>query len=114
VVLDVLPKTFNRANTCVSGASWNSFRHHYPEKTFEEFWEFCCQYQSLHSYPLCFFMMMNDSCKIALVNPKACKTPLVKQELSAEIDASHCFVYDLAKNQGGRYLDGSCIELPFS
>jgi hypothetical protein len=113
MVLDVLPKTFNRANTCVSGASWNAFRHRYPEKTFKEFWGFCCQYQSLHSYPLRFFMMMNDSCKIALVNPKACKTPLVK-ELSAVIDVSHCFVYDLAKNQGGRYLDGSCIELPFS
>jgi hypothetical protein len=101
VVLDVLPKTFIRANTYVSRASWNAFQRRYPEKTFEEFWEFCCQYQSLHSYPLRFFMTMNDNCKIALVNPKACETPLVKEELSAEGDASHCFVYDLAKNQGG-------------
>jgi hypothetical protein len=52
MVLDVLPKTFNHANTCVSGASWNAFRRHYPEKAFEEFWEFCCRYQSLDSYPL--------------------------------------------------------------
>jgi hypothetical protein len=59
-------------------------------------------------------MTMNDSCKIALVNPKACETPLVKEMLSAERDGSHCFIYDLAKNQGGRYLDDSCIELPFS
>jgi hypothetical protein len=40
VVLDVLPKTFNRANTCVSGASWNAFWRRQPKKTFEEFWEF--------------------------------------------------------------------------
>jgi hypothetical protein len=39
---------------------------------------------------------------------------LVKEELPAEDDASHCFVYDFAKNHGGWYLDGSCIELPFS
>jgi hypothetical protein len=54
VALDVLPKTFNRANTYVSGASWNAFRCRQPKKTFEEFWEFCCQYQSLHSYPFAF------------------------------------------------------------
>jgi hypothetical protein len=113
-VLDVMPKTFNRANTCVSGASWTAFQHRYPKKTFKEFWEFCCQYQSLHSYPFCYFMTMNDSSKIALVNPTACEAPLVKEELHPEKDANHCFVYDMAKNRGGRYSDGSCIELPFS
>jgi hypothetical protein len=56
---------------------------------------------------------MNDSRKIGLVNPKACKAPLVKEELHAEEDASHCFVYDMDKSHGGQYLDGSCIELPF-
>jgi hypothetical protein len=114
VVLDVMPKTFNRANTCVSGASWNAFQRLYPEKTFEEFWEFCCCYQSLYSYPLCFFMTMNDSSKISLVDLKACEASLVTEELHAEEDANHCFVYDLAKSRGGWYLDGSCIELPFS
>jgi hypothetical protein len=54
VVLDVMPKTFNRANTCDSGAYWNAIQRRYPEKTFEEFWEFCCHYQSLHSYPFTF------------------------------------------------------------
>jgi hypothetical protein len=101
VVLDVLPKTFNRANTCVSGASWNAFRRRYPKKTFEEFWEFCCHYQSLHSYPLRFFMTRNDNSKIALLNQKSHEASLVKEELPAEEDASHCFIYDLAKNRGG-------------
>jgi hypothetical protein len=114
VVFDVTPKTFNRANTCVNGASSKAFQRWYPKKTFEEFWEFCCQYQSLHNYPLCYFMTMNDSSKISLVNPKACEAPLVKEELHAEEDADHCFVYDMAKNHGGRYSDGSCIEQPFS
>jgi hypothetical protein len=59
-------------------------------------------------------MIMHDSSKIALVNPKACEAPLVKEELHAEEDVNHCFVYDMAKSRGGRYLDGSCIELPFS
>jgi hypothetical protein len=40
VVLDVLPKTFIRANTYVSRASWNAFQRRYPEKTFEEFGSF--------------------------------------------------------------------------
>jgi hypothetical protein len=113
VVLDVTPKTFNRANTCVSGTSWKAFQHQYPRKTFEEFWEFCCQYQSLHSYPLCYFMTMNDNSKVALVNPKTCEAPSVKEELHKE-DTNHCFVYDMAKSCWGRYSDGSCIELPFS
>jgi hypothetical protein len=34
VVLDVPPRTFNRANTCVSGASWKVFQRRYPGKTF--------------------------------------------------------------------------------
>jgi hypothetical protein len=113
-VLDVTPKTFNRANTCVSGASWKAFQRRYPKKTFKMFWEFCCQYQSLHNYSLCYFMTMNDNSKITLVNPKACEAPLVKKELHVEEDANHCFVYDMAKNRGGQYSDGSCIELPFS
>jgi hypothetical protein len=85
-----------------------------PQKNFEEFWEFCCRYQSLHSYPLRFFMTMNDSNKIARVDPKVCEASLVKEELQAEEDVNHCFVYDLAKSCRERYLDGSCIELPFS
>jgi hypothetical protein len=52
--------------------------------------------------------------KIALVNPKACEAPLVKEELHAEEDANHYFVYDMTKSRGGRYSDGSCIELPLS
>jgi hypothetical protein len=108
-VLDVTPKTFNCANTCVSVASWKAFRHRYPEKTFEEFWDFCCQYQSLHSYPLHYFMTMNDNSKIVLVNPRACEAPLVKEELHAEEDVNHCLVYDMARSRGGQYSDGSCI-----
>jgi hypothetical protein len=57
---------------------------------------------------------MNDSSKIALVNLKACETPLVKKELHTEEDTKYYFVYDMAKSLGGRYSDGSCIELPFS
>jgi hypothetical protein len=59
-------------------------------------------------------MTRNDNSKIALVNRKTCEAPLVKEELPTNGDASHYFVYDLAKSRGGRYLDGSCIELPFS
>jgi hypothetical protein len=113
-VLDWTPKTFNRANTYVSGAFWKAFQRKYPKKTFKEFWEFCCQYRSLHSYPLHYFMIMNDSSKIALVNPKACEAPLVKEELHSEEDVNHYFVYDMANSLEGRYSDGSCIELPFA
>jgi hypothetical protein len=60
------------------------------------------------------FMTRNNNSKIALLDREAHEAPLVKEELPAEDDASHCFVYDLAKNRGGRYLDGSYIELPFS
>jgi hypothetical protein len=59
-------------------------------------------------------MIKSDSSKVALSNREAHEAPLVKEELPAEDDASHCFIYDLAKSRGGRYLDGSCIELPFS
>jgi hypothetical protein len=59
-------------------------------------------------------MTRNDNSKIVLLNREAHEALLVKEELPAEDDASHCFVYDLAKNRGGRYLDGSYIELPFS
>jgi hypothetical protein len=113
-VLDVTPKTFNRANTCVSGASWKALNADTPQKLSEEFWEFCCQYQSLHSYPIRYFMTMNDGSKIILVNPEVCETPLVKEELQTKEDLNHCFVYDMAKSHGGRYSNGSCIELPFS
>jgi hypothetical protein len=70
LVLDVMPWTFSRANTCVCGASWKVFQCQYPKKTFKEFWDFCCQYHSLHNYPLHYFMTMNDTSKIALVEPK--------------------------------------------
>jgi hypothetical protein len=95
MVLDAMPKTFNRANTCVGGASWKAFQRRYPEKTFEEFWEFCCQYQSLHSYQLLFFITMHNSSKIALINPKTCEAPLVKEELHAEEDVNHywCMIW---------------------
>jgi hypothetical protein len=112
VVLSVMPKTFNCANTCVSGASWDTFQRRYPEKTFEGFWEFCYHYQSIHSYPLRFFMTMNDSSKIVVLDSKAREAPLVKEELPNEEDVNHCFVYDLSKSRGRRYVDGSCIELP--
>jgi hypothetical protein len=114
VVLDVTPKTFNRANTCVSGASWKAFQHRYPNKTFEEFWELCCQHQSLHSYPLRCFMTMNDNNRMTLVESRSYEAPVVKEELHGEGDADHCFVYVLAKHRGGRYSDGSCLELSFS
>jgi hypothetical protein len=90
VVLDVTPKTFNRANTCVCGVPWKAFQRRYPEKTFNEFWEFCCWYQSLHSHPLHYFMTMNDNSKIVLVNPRVCEAPLVKEELHTEEDVNHC------------------------
>jgi hypothetical protein len=59
-------------------------------------------------------MTMHDSSRISFVNPKACEAPLVKEELLAEEDVNHCFVYDMAKSRRGQYSDGSCIELPFS
>jgi hypothetical protein len=59
-------------------------------------------------------MTRDDNSKIALVYRKTREAPLVKEELPAEGDTSHCFVHDLAKSRGGRYLDDSCIELPFS
>jgi hypothetical protein len=85
-----------------------------PIKSFKEFWEFCCQFQSLHSYPLCYFRSMDDNSKITLVDPRTYKAPLVKEKLPEEEDTDHCFVYDMAKSRGGRYSDGSCVELPFS
>jgi hypothetical protein len=109
-----MSKTFNRANTYVSMAPWKAFQRRYPEKTFEDFWEFYCQYQSLHSYPLRYFMTMNDNSKIALVDRRTYEAPAVKEALHEEEDIDHCFVYDLAKHHGGRYSDGSCVELPFS
>jgi hypothetical protein len=45
-------------------------------------------------------MTMNDSCKIALVNPKAHETPLVNEELPDKEDVNNCFVYDLSRSQG--------------
>jgi hypothetical protein len=114
MVLDVMPKTFNRANTCVSGASWKIFQCRYPTKTFEEFWEFCCQYYSLHSYPLHFLMTMNDTSKVACLELGACDTTEVKEEPYEEKDTNYCFVYYMARNYGGRYLDGCCVELLFS
>jgi hypothetical protein len=92
VILDVTPKTFNHANTYVSGASWEAFQRRYPKKTFEEFWEFCCQYQPLHSYPLCYFMTMNDSSKIVVVNPQVSETPLVKEELDDAEDVIYAII----------------------
>jgi hypothetical protein len=114
VVLDVMPKTFSRANTYLSGASWQIFQRRYPDKTFEEFWEFCCQYHSLHSYPFRYFMTINDASNIALVELKTYEAPEVKEEPYDEEDTDHCFVYDMARSRGGWYSDGSCIELPFS
>jgi hypothetical protein len=46
-------------------------------------------------------MTRNDNSKIALLNQKSHEDSLVKEELPAEEDASHCFIYDLAKNRGG-------------
>jgi hypothetical protein len=40
VVLNVMPKTFNRANTCVSGASWKAFQYQYPKRILENFRNF--------------------------------------------------------------------------
>jgi hypothetical protein len=88
VVLDVVPKTFNRANTCLNGASWKIFQRRYPTKTIEVFWEFCCQYHSLHSYPLHFFMTMNDTSKIVALEPEAREASGMKEE-SYEEDMDH-------------------------
>jgi hypothetical protein len=41
MVLDVTPKTFNRANTYIRGSSWKAFQRRHPSETFEEFWELC-------------------------------------------------------------------------
>jgi hypothetical protein len=59
-------------------------------------------------------MTENDNSKVAVVDSEACEAPLMKEELPDEEDVNHCFVYDLSRDWGGRYLDGSCIELPFS
>jgi hypothetical protein len=107
-VSDVMPKTFNGTNTCVSGASWNSFQRRYPEKLSKNFGSFVVVINH------CIAILCNDSSKIAVVDLKAHEAPLVKEELPAEEDANHCFVYDLSKSRRGRYLDGSYIELPFS
>jgi hypothetical protein len=81
VVLDVMPRTFSRADTYISGASWKVFQCQHPNITFKQFWEFCYQYRSLHIYPLHFFMTMNVNSKVALVEPKTYKAPEVKEEL---------------------------------
>jgi hypothetical protein len=80
VVLDVTPKTFNRANTCASGASWKVFQHRFPTKTFDKFWEICGSYYSLHRYPLRYFMTMNGNSKVTLVEPIVTKAPVIKEE----------------------------------
>jgi hypothetical protein len=101
VVLDVIPKTFNRANTCISGASWKVFQCRFPAKIFDEFWEYCTSYYFLHSYPLRYFMTMNNDSKIALVEPRAIEAPLVKEEPYLEGEEDHYFIFDLAKARGG-------------
>jgi hypothetical protein len=58
-------------------------------------------------------MTMNDNSKINLIGSSMCEAPVVKEELHEEGGVDHCFVYDLAKHCGGRYSDGSCLELPF-
>jgi hypothetical protein len=40
VVLDVTPKTFNRANTCISGASWKAFNADTPIRLLKSFGNF--------------------------------------------------------------------------
>jgi hypothetical protein len=57
---------------------------------------------------------MNDSTKIVVLDSIAREASLVKEELPDEEEVNHCFVYDLSRSRGGRYVDGSCIELPFS
>jgi hypothetical protein len=59
-------------------------------------------------------MTMNDTSKVALMEPKPYEAPVIKEEPREEEDVDHCFVYDTTKSRGGWYLDGSCIELPFS
>jgi ribosome biogenesis protein Nip4 len=51
---------------------------------------------------------------MTLVESRSYEAPVVKEELHGEGDADHCFVYVLAKHRGGRYSDGSCLELSFS
>jgi hypothetical protein len=68
----------------------------------------------LHSYPLHFYMTMNDTSKIVSAEPKTYEAPVVKEESYDEENPDHCFVYDMAKSREGWYSDGSCIELPFS
>jgi hypothetical protein len=59
-------------------------------------------------------MTENDNSKVAVVDSVAREAPLMKEKLPDEENANHCFVYDLSRDLRGRYLDGSCIELPFS
>jgi hypothetical protein len=69
-------------------------------ENFRRVLEICYQYHSLHSYPLRFFMTMNDTSKVALVEPKVCEASVVRQEPYEEGEMDHCFVYDIAKNRG--------------
>jgi hypothetical protein len=59
-------------------------------------------------------MTMNDTSKVALMEPKTYKALEVKEELCEEQDTDHYFVYDMAKSRRGWYSNGSCKELPFS
>jgi hypothetical protein len=57
---------------------------------------------------------MNDTSKVACLELGACNTTEVKEEPYEEKDTNYCFVYYMARNYGGRYLDGCCVELLFS
>jgi hypothetical protein len=59
-------------------------------------------------------MTMSDTSKVVRLGSEACDTIEVKEEPYEEEDTDYCFMYDMAKNHEGRYLDGCCVELSFS
>lgn len=52
-VCDVVPKTFYQEGLCIIGYSWTVYHAKYPDKSFEDFWCFCCSYYPSRSYALC-------------------------------------------------------------
>jgi hypothetical protein len=57
---------------------------------------------------------MNNNSKVPLVELEAREAPEVKEESYKEENTDNFFMYDMAKNHGGWYSNGSCIGLPFS
>ena len=83
-----------------------------PNGSFQEFWTSCCQYFSLHSFPLGWFFFARD--KFAIAKTDVPDPPMiVKTEPLSPLASDDGFAYacDVAERRGSK--PGHVVELPF-